>query len=760
MKRLLLLFFCCIAITGSSFAQSVGLVLSGGGARGLAHIGAIRALEEKNIPIDFIAGTSAGAVIGCLYAMGYSPTEMDSIVRTQEFESWATGKLDPDFNYYFTKPEENASWITLRFSLDSLFGTSLPTNLVSSVPYDYALMRGTSSIIARANYNFDSLFIPFRCVASDITQKQSHVFRDGDLARAVRASSAYPFYFRPITIDGKIFYDGGLYDNFPADVMMREFHPDYIIGVNASGDDRAVNETDLLSLLQAMMTVPTNLSMFTEKGILIDLETENFDLFDFSNTKGIVQEGYVKTLAMIDSIQRSVVSRSNTEQLAAKRLKFRSGISKVIINQLEIEGISEKQSSYIRSIVKPDSTAASLEKLRTPYFRLIADKNIRHIDPQLTYHSDEGFYHLKLKVTRERDLTTQFGGNISSRPISEAYAGITYLLWGKRAYSFTSNFYFGKLYTSGQARIRMEAPTSIPYYIELDATLNQYDYFRSSNSFFAEQKPAYIVKSDYNFGVNAGIPTGNKAKLYGSTAYVRLADNYYQTQNFLQADTADKTTLKGYTGQLSYEWNTLNRKQFANEGAFFQLRGRFTQLNEKTIPGSTSVDRSVERAEHAWFQASLRYDNYFLKTKFIKLGYGLHAVISNMPSFNNYTVSVVNSPAYEPILEMRTLFLPEFHAHSFAGIGSKNVISVRSNMDVRIEGYAFQPYEEILRTDDNKVSYGKPLNKRYFLASSGVVFHSPIGPVSLHVNYYDQRKNPISVLFTAGFLLFNPSALD
>jgi len=757
----LLLFICFLAgqiNVGKS--QSVGLVLSGGGARGLAHIGAIRALEENNIPINFIAGTSAGAVIGCLYAMGYSPAEMDSIVRTQEFESWATGKLDPDFNYYFTKPEENASWITLRFSLDSLFGTSLPTNIVSSVPYDYALMRGTSSIIARANYNFDSLFVPFRCVASDITQKTSHVFRNGDLARAVRASSAYPFYFRPITIDGKIFYDGGLYNNFPADVMIREFKPDYIIGVNASGDDRAANETDLLSLLQAMMTVPTNLSMFSEKGILIDLETENFDLFDFSNTAAIIEEGHRKTDSMMDSIKHLIAIRSSPEAISIQRKKFRSTITPVRINQLEVQGVTEKQSAYIRSIVKPDTGITTIDQIRSPYFRLIADKNVRNVDPQLTYLPAEGFYHLKLKVTRERDLITHFGGNISSRPISEAYAGITYLVWGKRAYSFSSNFYFGKLYTSGQARIRMDAPTRIPYYLELDATLNQYDFFRSSNAFFAEQKPAYILKSDYNFGINAGLPSGNKAKIYSSASYIRLADNYYQTQNFLQADTADKTTLKGYTGQLTYEWNTLNKKQFANEGAFFQLRGRMTSIGEKTTPGSTTVNRSIEIADHTWFQASLRYDNYFLKTKHLKLGYGIHAVISNMPFFNNYTVSVVNAPVYEPILEMRTLFLPEFHAHSFAGIGSRNVISLRSNLDLRLEAYAFQPYQELLKTADNKVEYGKPLDKRYFLTSGGVVFHSPIGPVSLHVNYYDQRKNPISVLFTAGFLLFNPGALD
>src|SRR5205085_6560295 len=102
-----------------SYGQKVGLVLSGGGARGLAHIGVIKALEENHIPIDYIAGTSAGAIVGCMYAQGYSPAVMDSIVNTDDFLSWATGVLDENYSYYFRKKDDNASWMSIKFSLDS-----------------------------------------------------------------------------------------------------------------------------------------------------------------------------------------------------------------------------------------------------------------------------------------------------------------------------------------------------------------------------------------------------------------------------------------------------------------------------------------------------------------------------------------------------------------------------------------------------------------------------------------------------------------
>jgi len=204
----ILIAFCFLLQVQFMSAQHVGLVLSGGGARGLAHIGVIRALEENHIPIDYIAGTSAGAIVGAMYAQGFSPAQMDSIVNTDDFLSWATGQLDENYQYYFRKKEDNASWMTIKFSLDSIIQTSLPTNLVNSVPIDFALMENTAGIIAKAKYNFDSLFVPFRCVAADIENKQTVIFRKGDLAQAVRASAAFPFYFKPILFDGKILYDG------------------------------------------------------------------------------------------------------------------------------------------------------------------------------------------------------------------------------------------------------------------------------------------------------------------------------------------------------------------------------------------------------------------------------------------------------------------------------------------------------------------------------------------------------------------------
>ena len=293
-----------------------------------------------------------------------------------------------------------------------------------------------------------------------------------------------------------------------------------------------------------------------------------------------------------------------------------------------------------------------------------------------------------------------------------------------------------------------------------EATINQYDFYKSSNAIFTDQKPSYILTSDYNFGMNFGLPARNKGKFVLSAGYIRLVDDYYQTQNFLQRDTADETIFNGFSTALLFERNTLNRKQYANQGTFLSMKVRYTNGIEYTIPGSTSVDRKESEDFHHWFQFKLVYDNYYKRRGRLKLGFYSENVFSNEPFFANYTSTVLSAPSFQPLQETKTLFLPNFHAHNYVGAGSRNVVMIRQNLDFRLEGYVFQPIREILSTPDLKATYSERFLKRYFIASAGAVYHSPLGPVSMFVNYYDDRKDPFSFLFHIGFIIFNKGALD
>ena len=179
-------------------AQKVGLVLSGGGAKGAAHIGVIKALEENNIPIDYITGTSIGAIIGSLYAMGYSPEEMLELMLSKEFSYWQTGTVEEQYTYYFKEPYPTPEFA--HFSIDmsdslQIKASFLPQSLINPIQMNQAFMALFSQATAKAGWNFDNLFVPFRCVASDIYTKKPIIFKNGDLGDAVRASMNFPVFY-------------------------------------------------------------------------------------------------------------------------------------------------------------------------------------------------------------------------------------------------------------------------------------------------------------------------------------------------------------------------------------------------------------------------------------------------------------------------------------------------------------------------------------------------------------------------------------
>src|SRR5690554_6566465 len=167
------------------FSQKVGLVLSGGGASGMAHVGVLKALEEENIPIDYIVGTSIGALIGGFYAAGYTASEIEEIVVSDEFRSAANGIIDQQHEFYFKKSPSNAGMLNIDFRLDSLFESNIPTNFVNSTPIDLGLLQYFIPANAIAKENFDSLLIPFRCLSANITKGKEEVLSSRSEERRV-----------------------------------------------------------------------------------------------------------------------------------------------------------------------------------------------------------------------------------------------------------------------------------------------------------------------------------------------------------------------------------------------------------------------------------------------------------------------------------------------------------------------------------------------------------------------------------------------
>ncbi len=761
MQRLspLLLIFLLLG-TSSAIAQKVGLVLSGGGVRGLSHLGVIKALEEENIPIDYITGTSSGALVGAMYAIGLTPAQMQYAMTRPEFVRWASGEHDEEHDYYFMEPTPDASWVTIKLFIDSMLRMQLPSNVVNPAEIDFGLMERMSGPAAAAGYNFDSLLIPFRCVAADITAKKPVVFTKGDLAQAVRASMAFPFYFSPVYLDDHILYDGGIYNNFPTDVMLKDFNPDIIIGVSAAGLPDFPSEGNFLSQLKTMIQQTTLYTVPREQDFLIEPVIDEIGTFEFDEIQSAIDSGYTATKRMIPQLKAAIARRSDTIQIDHRRYYLQNSTFHATVDRIYVYGINEDQAAYVRSVLNPKNQCLSLEQLKKNWFKLVADDNQTYLFPRLIFNAQSGDYDLHLDVRKKRGLQIDFGGIISSRPVNTGFVAAQYNIWGQQSLRFNGNFYFGKLYNSAQLKMRLDAPGRLPFYLEPGVTVSQYDYYKSSNTFFSDVKPSFLVQFDRSVKLDLGIPVRNKGKFILGANSLFTRDTYYLTRQFSVNDTADKTEQSGYNLYLLFDRNTLNRKMYPNEGTFFEIKGRYCKTTERTQPGSTGVLTDTVVEKHEWYNITIKYDNYFKTVNWYKAGFYTELNFSSMPFFSNYIASKAQAPAFAPIPEMQTLFIEQFRAHNYIALGIKNIFTLNEDIDLRLEGYVFQPFQEILMRSNYKPYYGETFNKRYFVLTFNPVYNSPVGPVSLAVNYINNREKPLSVMFNIGYLLFNKKSMQ
>ncbi len=300
LKHAIRIIICFTLYIQPVFSQRVGLVLSGGGGPGIAHIGVLKALEENNIPIDYITGTSIGALIGGLYASGYSPDEMITFFKSSDFKKWK--KMEIKFPKKFF----------------------IPTHIIQPQKMQKGLEQLTREATARSAENFDSLFVPFRCVASDVYHKESFIFCSGNLATAIRASMSFPFIFEATKVDNRLLFDGGIYNNFPANIMQQSFHPDFMIGSVVAYNPPQADPNDILMQLQNMIINNTNYCIPDSLGIVLNFDLKNKSMFDFSRIDSLVKIGYDETEKQIGIIKIKVRRRISSNEINQKRALFRN----------------------------------------------------------------------------------------------------------------------------------------------------------------------------------------------------------------------------------------------------------------------------------------------------------------------------------------------------------------------------------------------------------------------------------------------------
>jgi NTE family protein len=739
--------------------QRVAVVLSGGGAKGVAHVGVLKALEEKGIPIDYIAGTSMGAIIGGMYASGFSPDSIEKIVTGPDFQNWALGIIEEEYAYYYKEPAPNASWVSLKFRVDSVWQPRLPTNLVSPVQMDFAGLQYLTSPNVASGGNFDSLFVPFRCVASDIYEKEAVVFRSGEIFPAIRASMTYPFIFRPIRVDGRLLFDGGIYNNFPVDVVESDFGPDLIIGSVVSANFPPPTEENIRSHIENMLVYKTDYSIDPEKGIVIRPTLPETGVTDFSHSSEFVDSGYVAAGRQMDSILQRVQRRVSLEEITEKRREFGQRKPPMVVERIFIRGLNEAQRVYVNRRLLTQGRPTAIEAIKPAYFKMLTEGHIESISPSALFNDQSGYYDLYLDIRLQKDLNLQFGGNLSSSPVNQTFVEARYNYLDYQAYTAAVGAYFGRFYSAVQLQGRIDFALPVELFLETTGSFNYFDYFKSSTTFFQDRDPAYIRLNQNYWDFHLGIPARYYGKLIAGFTAGRDRDDYYHANLFSRTDVPDQTRFHFITTYVQYECNTLNRKQFASSGSFFNLTGRYVSGTERHRPGTTSPNSNSTRRSHEWFQLRATYQNFFSARGDIRFGLFAEGNLSTQKLFTNFTSSLLSAPAFDWVPGTRTQFLPRYRAHSFAVVGLPVVYALSDNIELGIGPYLFQPYREVLQGENNQAVYGKILANRYLLLTSSLVANTPVGPLSVNFHFFDRNDNRFAFTIDFGYLIFNRDAL-
>ena len=759
MKRILWIVSILMLHLSMLQAQKVGLVLSGGGAKGMTHIGIIRALEENNIPIDYIAGTSMGAIIGSMYAMGYSPDDMEALIASPDFKRWYSGQVEPKYEYYFKKNRPTPEFFNLRFSfrdsLSNLKPPIIPTSVVNPIQMNLVFVDLFGRSTADCGGDFDKLFVPFRCVASDVYNKKALIMREGDLGDAVRASMSFPFVFKPIEIDSVLAYDGGIYNNFPTDVMRQDFKPDIIIGSVVAANPSKPQENDLMSQIENMVMQKTDYSIPDSVGIVMTFKYDDVNLLDFDRLKELHDIGYNRTMELMDSIKGRIPRRVDAENIRLKRMVYRSNLPELRFRNIYVEGANLQQQAYIKKKFHDDeSDIFTAEDMKRGYFRLLADNMISEIIPHAVYNKEEDLYDLHLKVKMGNNFSVRLGGSVSTTSSNQIYLGVGYQDLNYYSKEFTFDGQLGKIYNNAQLMARFDLPTRIPTSYRLIASLSTFDYYENDKLFSRNDNPTFNSKDEYFVKLLVALPFLSNKKAEFGIGYGWLEDHYFQTSVIdFDNDRLDKSSYKLLGGSVGFMGSTLNSRQYATKGYWEKLIAQVFTGRERFTPGNSTTGKQSNH--QAWLQISYFKEAYHTMTPHFTLGWMANALYSSKNFSENYTATMMQAGEFAPTPHSKLMYNEAFRANQYIAAGVKPIYVFNDMFHLRTEFYGFLPIYPIKKNSQNKAYYGKAFSRFEYIGEVAVVCKLPFGAISAYLNHYSSPKKEWNVGLTIGWQLFN-----
>ncbi len=741
----------------------IGLVLSGGGAKGLYHVGIIKALEENDITIDYVAGASMGAIVGSMYASGWSPERMWNFFLTDSVSTWLTGKIPDKYRGYYLRFDPTAEMVGINLIKDTTTSKNvvqLPTNLISPYLIDLAFIDLLGPASAAANNNFDSLMVPFRCVASDVYKKDLVVFDKGLLPFAVRASMTIPLVFRPLQMDSTLLFDGGVMNNFPWQTLQKDFNPSHYIGGICTDNFDNPAQNNVIGQVMVLLTRMTDYNLpDTTKDVSIARLMPDIGVLDYSKAAIVMQYGYDDAMAQMEQIKQKIHSRTTKKELDKKRADFIDRIPELAFDSVRIEGLTHQQELYVRRQLGLHlHKNFTFEYFYDKYLRILSAEVFTGQFPRLEYDQESGFYRLSIKMATKQVMRFSLGGNISSSSLNQGYVAFDYRHTTSVSSSYRLQGNFGMFHNGIKVGGRHDFYSNFPFYIDYNFSYGDFNYDGSNMEPYYRNKDWRFKKQEnLIFTTSVSIPVFGNSAFKGRAYGGRTKYQYFETLH-TSVDQPSNSKFKFFAVNLEVETSTLNYAQYANQGKRQLVSVQFINGWEDYTPGTVTKDNNLTNQSNRWWiEARYTREQYLPITKWFTLGYLFDVTASNHHSFSNALSSYITSPRFEPTPQMRTMFMTEFASPSYIGMGVMPTFNLLGSQTFYLKtyAYAFIPQDIVLV---DKTWYAPTVERlsefTKFVFGGSLIYQTPIGPASLTLTKYTTGKDNWCFQFNFGYTLF------
>ena len=488
------------ASVSSSFPgrKKVGLVLSGGGAKGIAHIGALKVIEEAGIPIDYIAGTSMGSIIGALYAIGYTPHQLDSMVRMQDWAFLLSDRIARSDKNMMEREADETYVISVPFSKTSI--KEVTGGLIKGQNIDNLFSELTLGY--HDSISFDKLPIPFACVSENLAKGEEYVFHHGVLSTAMRASMAIPGVFTPVRLDSMVLIDGGVVNNYPVDVA-RKMGADVIIGVDVQSTLKPANELNnagtILGQLIDLMGQDNYLKNLKETNVHIKVNVKGYSAASFSQTAvdTLIERGKVAATSQRDALMKLKEEIGLPADYHPTQHSQYKHAESVMIKDILFDGLEENDKNWVMKRCNLKENAInSIDQIQKATSIIRANTNYSSVTYKLN-QAPEGGYNLSYKLNKKQESRINIGVRFDSEEIASLLVNARTTLKTKHPSYVYATARLGKQYGFQMAYAYEPSPLTL-FSLSYTFKYNDIDYFQDGNRSFNSSFRHHKAEINYN----------------------------------------------------------------------------------------------------------------------------------------------------------------------------------------------------------------------------------------------------------------------